>query len=361
MANEPDRNNGNYWNQPAEPGGLPPSLEPARTRTTGLAPKRRSGRERPSISPPIDASLDDEAFISSRISDEDGIHRVGGRRRFRPELAVIALGAIFLAGALIKPWPSPPPGHSAAPIVTANGSAALVALDTPDIQIGIPGDVAQGWSTVNWGLLSGTDRHPGWGLAVAVMPSLTDGLVAPEKASPSATWVEAGSTPSFATLRITRGLSPYAIAVTWPSSLKVTGVTFQYLNGPDYPINVRPPGFPEFAQVTPVPADVVASPADPPAESSPAAAAASIAPPSVGPSPATSFGPPASEKAAAGSVLESGRFWIPPTDASLSTVSAAASTADWQTLPWPWPIGNYWVRINSASGTTMILFQIEEG
>jgi hypothetical protein len=191
--------------------------------------------------------------------------------------------------------------------------------------------------------------HSGWGLAVAVMPSLTDGLIAPERTAPMASWVAAGTSAPIAVMRLTHGLSPYAIAVTWPGNVKVTSVTFQYLNGPDYPINVRPPGFPEFAQISPVPADAVATPP----VASPAIASPSAVPAS---------GSPASERPTpAGSALESGRFWIPPSDASISAVSDASSTADWRVLPWPWPIGSYWVRVSTSTGTKIILFQIQQG
>jgi hypothetical protein len=347
MSNEPERNQRTFWTPPTEPssnvpGDDLPGLEPARGKTIFPAPKRRTGRERP----------DADVVAFARVADEEGLQRVGRRRRVRPELALIAVGLIFLAGALIKPWPSPARTPSASPLPTtptAQDSPDLIALQPSDVQIGIPGDVVQGWSSVDWGLLGGTDPHSAWGLAVAVMPSLTDGLIAPEVTSPMSSWVAAGTSPYFATTRLTHGLSPYAIAVTWPGDVKVTSVTFQYLNGPDYPINVRPPGFPEFAQVSPVPADAVATP---PASS----------PSIVSPSAVPASGSPASEMpAAAGSALESGRFWIPPSDASLSAVSDAPSTADWQVLPWPWPIGSYWVRVTTTTGTKIILFQIQQG
>jgi hypothetical protein len=328
MDDKTERNQRAYWTPSVEPVSGQLDIEPPKAKITGADRSRQPGRD-----------LHDRDVSSSvQVADDGEVERVGGRRRFRPEVILMVAGAVFLVGALIKPWSSPAPARSDSTIATSPESTALVALGPADVQVGIPGDVTQGWSTVDWSVLGSTDPHSGWGIGAAIMPSLTAGLVDPNKTSPKTTWIAGGPLPAYSTMPIVHGLSVYAIALTWPSSLKVTSVTFQFVNGPDYPIGVTPPGFPEFAQVSPVPADAVASPL-----------AKLTAGASARPSAVTS-----------GSALKSGRFWIPPTDASLSAATATPAPADWQVLPWPWPNGDYWVRVTSKSGTTTLLFQLQQ-
>ena len=293
-------------------------------------------------------------FIGRSPSGDEldaGVERVGGRRRIRGEIVVLVVGAIFVAGALLKPWPNarpvatpsaaPTAGPTAGPPVliaqqSSGPAAPTVTIPPWEVRTTAPGSESSlssspgvffgGWDSVDWSVLRTTDPHSGWGFTAAVMPSLADGLVGPDASSPEIRWIAAGFPPLIATLPLVQAQSVYAIAVTWPSYLKVSSISLLYLGEPEYPAYLPPAGFLPNTQVSPLPAARVAS--------------ASIAPDT------------------AGSAIRSGEFWITPSEASPNAASSSIP-ATWQSTPWPWPYGAYQVTVTSASGTTNFILDLQ--
>lgn len=352
MQDEPRRDDRTYWSPGDEVGGRVLDLG-----ATEVGPARTSGKRRKPERPrrALAAGLDHPDELA-RADEEGSIQRVGGRRRVRPELLLIFVAAAFVVGALVKPWPNPVPPASRSLIAAsspspANGTAAPTApvlppnlpLDAggggtapPDVLVGVPGDPAQLWETVDWSPLGSVDGHAGWGFAAAVLPTVADGLVGTGTATPTTTWSAAGSPPAAATVPIGRGDSAFAIAVTWPAGMTVSRVTFLYLGGPDHPPYLPPAGFPAFTQVSPLPAASVASPASGPAAEHNVAALPSV-----------------------GTALRSGEYWIPPSAAAFNPVTSSVPDA-WQSLPWPWPNGTYRVTVTSPGGATILLLHLQQ-
>jgi hypothetical protein len=310
-----------------------------------------------------------EPSVRLGIPGPDEIQRVGGRRRLRPEVVLLVVGAVFLIGALTKPWPSRVP--VASPIAAASQSAPVGAGPSGSLSAEPTGEVAAvapkasypdippydyrwpffgsapspgasggpavptaaptpTWSAVDWSVLTTADAHSGWGFAAAVMPG-----AGPGGAIPRMSWIDAGSPPVYASVPLVRGINVYAVAVTWPSSVHVTAVKFVYLGPPRSPPYLPPAGFLPNVQVTPLPALRVASPSIRPA------AAPTI---------------PAWLNPAAGAPV-SGEFLIPPTDRLHNPISSVLRSA-WQESPWPWPYGSYLVTVASDSGSTHIILEL---
>jgi hypothetical protein len=335
------------------------NLEPLRT-----ARRRKSG------------PIEDGAVVSLRDRDRDdtGPQRVGGRRRFRPEVLLVLAGSVFLAAALLKPWPSAPYARSpssaptgaptepatAAPadLAAAVATPAATALRSPvgwphvpqwdygwpvpdatqPAQQGNSGTAADPrWSAVDWTVLSTIDPHDGWGYGAAIMPDLAQLPPQLRAPSPVTTWVEASS-PRYTTITVGRGSQVFGLAITWPHSIQVRSVTVGYIGGPDHPANMPPAGFPAYAQVSPLPAAQVAS-------SSGVAVGAQAT--------ATTR-----QAVGAGGTIWSGQFWIPPSAASSGAASASIPNA-WRSQPWPWPDGIYSITITSTAGMTSYLLTLQ--
>jgi hypothetical protein len=290
-----------------------------------------------------------ETYPRSR-DDSDMVQRVGGRRRIRAEVVFAAAGIVFLVAALLKPWPSSAPLRQPSPIAAASPTVAVSSRSSPTkgapvlvFQQGISGDLIQRWSAVDWSQLRTSDPHSGWGVAAAYMPSIgqgpatIQGPAGPGAILPMTHWVAAGSPPSGATLPAVVGDDVYAIAVTWPDGLAVTGVTFQYMGGAGREPYLPPPGLPPFTQVSPLPADRVATPNASPAASP---ALASIQP--------------------GDASVRSGQFWIPPAEVSGAALSNATIPTAWQSLPWPWPDGTYRVTVRSQTGSVTIVLRMQQ-
>ncbi len=307
---------------------------------------------------------------SARVIDdtEDSIQHIGGRRKLmRPEVAFIVAGAIFLIGALAKPWASQRPVPSAVVAVSPavatyqpSGSAALAPTveiaaaptsNYPDIPPsdyrwpffgGGPSSENPGssaaptagptptWSAVDWSVLTKLDAHSGWGFTAALMPG-----TGPGGSVPKLSWVDAGSPPVYASVPLVQGLNVYAVAVTWPSSVHVTAIKFVYLGPPQSPPYLPPAGFLPNVQVTPLPALRVASPS---------------------PGPAAEPTIPAWVDPAAGT-LRSGEFLIPPSDQWHNAIETVLTNA-WQSSPWPWPYGTYQVSVTSDAGQKNIIVDL---
>lgn len=289
-----------------------------------------------------------------RLYDEEMVQRVGGRRRVRPELVLTIAGSVFVVAALLKPWQNPLPASQPSPIAAVSPTVAVIVAPSPDhntdtsnvavVKFGIPDNLVQRWSAVDWRELRTTDPHSSWGFAAATMPSVGEGpaIIAgpagPGTILPMTSWVAAGSPPSNATLPVVVGQNVYAIAVTWPDNLKVTGVTFQFTGGSGREPYLPPPGFPPFTQVSPLPAERVASPAAATETDRPAASSV-----------------PASHQA-----IRSGQFWIPPAEESGNALSSSVIPTAWKSLPWPWPAGTYRVTITSQTEPVTIVLQLQQ-
>ena len=348
-----------YWSPDDQAVGRVVDLDPLDDSRENPRPGRRAG-----LGP-------GPAATSNRlgIPEADDIQHIGGRRRLRPEVAVLVVATIFLVGALAKPWPSQPPaasalaaasrspsesaGPSASAEVEPSGAIAVAssAATYPDIP---PSDYRwpffgsapsagpasspaaetvaplPTWSIVDWSPLTAPDSHSGWGFAAAEMPGS-----GPNAAIPRISWVDAGSPPVYASVPLVQGLNVYAVAVTWPSSVRVTSIKFVYLGPPQSPPYLPPDGFLPNGQVTPMPALRVALPSVRPA-------ASPTIPPWVDPN---------------AGALQSGEFLIPPTAALHNPIASVLTTA-WQDSPWPWPYGSYQITVTADGGSRNIILDL---
>jgi hypothetical protein len=323
------------------------------------------------------ADPDRDLVRASPHGSPDGTEtqRLGGRRRFRPEVMLVLAGSVFLVAALLKPWSSAFPERG--PVATATGQptsgptelasvtpAGPVAEagtpaptawqspvgwpDVPQWDYGwpVPGASQQAgsgiaadprWTAVDWTVLGSLDPHDSWGYSTAVMPDLARlpaGATAP---SPVTTWVPAAA-PRYTTIDVGPGSQVFGLAVTWPHGLEVKSVTVGYIGGPEHPANMPPAGFPAYAQVSPLPAAQVAS-------------SPTVDGPGAAPSPTT-------RAVGAAEILGSGQFWIAPSAGS-SGPAAGSITSAWRSQPWPWPAGIYAITITSTVGTANYLLTLQ--
>ncbi|HEU6440009.1 MAG TPA: hypothetical protein VFC12_06180 [Terriglobales bacterium] len=355
MRDDKRRDERTAWSSIEQPDGLVVEIEPAEADLVRVGRRPRSDAQR--RRPALDAAI--------AASDEGMPQRVGGRGRFRPEVALVLVAVVFVAGALIKPWPAPAPAGSPSPIAAASPSSSIAAgpsaaiaeaqpaasypnirpynyrwpfvgpsssaaPSAPGSEVGPVAAATPQWSAVDWSILGGSDPHAGWGFTAALMPS-----PGANAASPTTNWVGAGSPPVYAAVPLVRGRYAYAIAVTWPSDVTVTGLKFVYLGPPQSPAYLPPEGFVTDVQVTPLPAESVSM---------------SV----VGPAATTTIPP---WVRGGGGAIRSGSFWIPPSESSLSALSSSLDAA-WQSSPWPWPYGAYQVTVTSASGPTNIILDL---
>ncbi len=302
---------------------------------------------------------------------EEAFGRVGGKRRYRPEVVLVVAGLVFVTGALLKPWPAPATAPSPSLIAAATASPSAVGFpdappwddrypffgppDTnqPNAQLGIASHFARRWGAIDWSLLSSIDPHLAWGFGAASLPNVAAATASADGLAPAVTWAAAGSASGHSMLNVGPGRRAYALAVTWPIDVNVSSVGFTYLGGPENPDYLAPPGFPAFTQVSPLPAAEVAS------------RSGAVAQTTVGPSAIpTASGPRAGSASGSrvvpgsGPTVLSGEFWIPPSEESWPA-SRGSVPAAWQTLPWPWPNGTYRVTITTQAGTTVVMLDLQ--
>jgi hypothetical protein len=360
MRDDKYRDEREAWSSDKHVDGHVVDIEPAESTPGRVAVGPRSNVKESRPGPPSGGFGDREDGLAERVSR---------RRRVRPEVLLVAIATVFLAGALIKPWTAHVPAPSSAPIglvspssiATDTASGLTAAADTADpgaspgaTYPNIPptdytfpyfgstpffGSSSSApsqalatpvWSAVDWSVLGATDPHSGWGFTAALMPSPNANA-----ASPATNWVDAGSPPVYASVPLVRGRYAYAIAVTWPADLNVTGLTFVYLAPPRSPPYVPPADFSPNAQVTPLPADSVTSP-------------------SATPAPIATIPPWFRNGSEA---IPSGSFWIAPSEESPAGSSSSVNAA-WQSDPWPWPYGSYLVTVTSDRGKTHIVLDL---
>ena len=287
-----------------------------------------------------------------------GLARIGRRGWLRPEVLALLAGIVFVVAALVKPWPNPAATPSAArgsgiaaaesPLASAAGPDAsgldgstgvdnLAQLPAHDFRAGPwppplqeptqPADPA--WAAVDWSFLSRLDSHTHWGVSALAMPGQA---AAAGTATPVITWAQEVAPWSPSQITVPPNSATYALAITWPSSIEVESISFDYLSYTDPRVNV-----------TAVPAAVVATP-------HPGAPSASPAPTPV---PTASPTPTASPASA----LVSGMFWIPPSS-DLTEPSPAAPLAAWRRSPWSWPAGAYRIALATNAGTMIVALQL---
>jgi hypothetical protein len=360
MRDDKYRDERESWSSDKQADGHVVDIDAAKLTSGRVAVGPRSNGEEGRLGP-----------YAARFGDrqDDLSERVSRRRRFRPEALLVVIATVFIAGALLKPWTARVPASSSAPtglaspssIATATASGLTAAASTahpgaspgatypniPPTDYTFPyfgstpyfgsGSSAPSqalttpvWSAVDWSVLGATDPHSGWGFTAALMPSPNANA-----ASPTTNWVDAGSPPAYASVPLVRGRYAYAIAVTWPADLNVTGLTFVYLAPPRSPPYIPPAGFSPNAQVTPLPADSVSSP-------------------SATPAPIATIPPWFRNGSEA---IPSGSFWIAPSEESPAGSSSSVNAA-WQSDPWPWPYGSYLVTVTSDRGKTHIVLDL---
>jgi hypothetical protein len=280
---------------------------------------------------------------------DDAVERVGGRRRLRGEIVLVIAGILFVAGALLKPWPSPAkvshlsPSPAIAAVEPSATPSGPTPIDLPNIAPGnfrglfqpartpVPAAALVGvgatysWSTVDWSALDAEDHHAGWGFAAAVMAGGAGGLDTPSALTPTTTWVTLGSPPVYSAVPLVQTRGVYALALTWPSDVQVRRVSFQYLGGPQHPAYLPPASFLPNSPLIPLRASSVSS--------------ASPAP------------------GIAGHAIRSGEFLIPPTAAAPNPANRSLAAA-WRSSPWLWPYGAYQVTVTSATGTTRVILDL---
>jgi hypothetical protein len=279
------------------------------------------------------------------------VERVGGRRRLRGEILLMVAAFIFVAGALLKPWPnqplnrhSPRPSSSAAEIAavpTPAATAGPTAVAYPDIQPGnfrgpfpVPADTAAPadaqahgqfltWPAVDWSAIALEDRHATWGFGAAVVSSGAPDPTSPGALAPTMSWATLGSPPVYSAIPVVMTQGVYAFAMTWPSDVRVSRISFMYLGGPEHPSYLPPSGFLPNMVVTPLPASsvLVSSPGKPSGQ------------------------------------LRSGQFLVAPTSAAWSAVSRPLNTA-WRANPWSWPYGAYQVTVTTATSTIRVVLEL---
>ncbi len=322
-----DGSEANHW--PATDGrsSLVVDIEPAGGEIAKQDGKRRDDRSRYG-----------SAAASGGRRDDDAIQHVGGRRRFRPERALLIIGTVFLVAVLTKPWsilPSPSPSRQS-PLVARPSETSTLRAGIADLcptfsttATAPPGGKAA-WSNVDWSGLTTTDTHSAWGFATT-----SDGVPGSADSTPRTSWVGAGARPVYASVPLVCGQNVYAVAVTWPVDVHVSGVSFVYLGEPESPSYLPPPGFEPNAHVTPLPAQSVTRSST---------SADGVAPTS-----------PASRSAA--SSTSSGEFFVPPIDTSSGNAPVSTAAA-WRSHPWSWPYGAYQVTVMSDRGTTNIVLDL---
>jgi hypothetical protein len=292
--------------------------------------------------------------------EDDEVQRVGGRRRLRPEILLVLGAVIFLAAALIKPWPGPKPKPSASidaatqtvePAQIAAQSGAPVMNYGPS-PVGWPN--VQSWDygwilagngplpgatnlpstpaptprlPVDWSVLAAAEPHNGWGFGTALVPQTVPKSAMRPVLTPITSWDPTDVAPFSITIDVAPGIDIYALSVTWPSDIKVTGVTFGYVAGPNHPPYLPPPGFQAYTQTAALPAVQIASPS------------------------------PAAKPATGASSLGSGQYWIPPARDGLPGAPQSIRNA-WRTHPWAWPGGIYTVDVATTGGVRHLLLTI---
>jgi hypothetical protein len=267
------------------------------------------------------------------------VERVGSGRRIRGELVLILVGAVFVVGALLKPWvlipahvgPSSSPGSSGIAAAQASGSGQLGAAGATATDAQGPyGRFPVAWQLVDWSNLAKPDPDTGWGVAVATLPTFSRWSSGALNATPNVVWLASGSTPLTATVALPASQLAYAIGITWPKDVAATSVTFVYDGLGTPPAGIGGSGaYPPLTKLTPLPATQV-----------------------------TTQRPSAVGTAA----IQSGRFWVAPVDILVvAGVMGNRKPAElWRISPWAWAAGEYTVTIKSKGSAMTMRLRLEQ-
>jgi hypothetical protein len=298
------------------------------------------------------------------------LSRLGPRGRLRPEVVALVLGAAFLLAALVKPWPHPAStavSESAIVVAEASGTysasaassasvaplASPAATQTVDVyQLIPPYDYRPGqwppptpaataavpvdtrWSHVDWSFLAKLDGHERWGVSALTLPSEAPIGGQPD---PVVSWAPEVAPWSPSVIAIPRGSSVFALALTWPSGLKISSVSIDYLGGAGSGPTVDMPVAAPIGRLTPLPGLAIATPPGPAAQSTDAASGAPVG---------------------GDGGLISGTFWLPPSS-DLASPTPGPIRSAWQSQPWPWPLGTYRATLASNAGTMIVVVQLD--
>jgi hypothetical protein len=260
-----------------------------------------------------------------RPEHDDSIQPVV-RRRLRPEILVLILGLVFVAGAVAKPWGGNAPAAPAsavpattvpAAVSTARSSASLLPSSGPaDLALDARAPAPPSWADVSWRVLKTADSHAALGIStvgLTVVPY--SGPYPPDPPRPQVSWASSRGGGATTVVTIPAYTNVFAFAATWPRSLAVSGVSVAYTT-PDQTATGAP-GIP----IMPVPASEVV-----------------LAPPTSSPAP---------------TALRSGQFWVAPSGYPID-IDPGTLALVWQLGPWSWPAGEYRITLAARGGPVVM-------
>src|ERR1035437_9095411 len=205
--------------------------------------------------------------------EEDGhLERVGRRHLIRPELGALAVGAIFILAALVKPW------GAVTRVPAASASASAFTNDAPLVNVQasqeppLPPyltDLERGWAGVDWSFLSVTDTHADWGIAAATMAEVRTSTPQPTLHVPAVLWTPVPTSTPATVVDVGPDIGVFALAITWPADLRVTDISVEYLGSGSDPPYITSGGFQPYTQLSPLRADSVLTSAGQPTQGSP--------------------------------------------------------------------------------------------
>lgn len=292
------------------------------------APRDRSGQ-----TPPPDSA---QTIDLDRPGRGPSYRAALRSHRIRPERLFVAVTLGFLLIAVVKPWDLMTRSDSPQPTSAEMPASPVVTGRLPQIVQIDPSQAPSNrdWALVDWSFLASPDRHASWGFSWVDVPSGGGSQGLPQ---PRENWAGYGeaSGPTEVVLGQNEVL---ALALTWPDSVRVLGISFEYLGGSPIPPTLQSSGRPEFVVIEPVPASIVVSWA------SPGSARGQAGP-----------GPNRANSQVGGSVdsvqPHSGDFLIAPYRQPANNYTATIGWA-WRNSPWAWPAGRYWITVATATGTT---------
>jgi hypothetical protein len=284
------------------------------------------------------------------------VERVGGRGLIRGEFVAVAVGILFMVGALLKPWSSGPiTGPTSSPTDTASASPVVVlaptvpatataarASDAPTASnapriaaVGPtvaaspqdygPNQFLVDLQAVDWTSLSSPDTHDGWGISAVSLANVVHVPDGSRGLAPRISWTApspAGQTnPLLVEVPVFSGRPTYALAVTWPKTLVAKRISFTYVAPGTGGYGFAPQSELAAFDVAQVTSDGTAG-------------------------------------ARASAAVQSGQFWVAPVEKiTLPFISPPAQ--EWRFEPWAWPLGEYKVTVTSDAGDQILTVRLE--
>jgi hypothetical protein len=258
------------------------------------------------------------------------VERVGGRAAFRTGVAVLAVGLMFVAGLLLKPWAGGPfTGGTARPTPLPPDRTSLVPAAT---QVALlPGFDILDLHSIDWRSLGFPDSHQDWGISTATVLPLAHPSGVARSLSPQLDWIAPVTDSSSGDMTATFGVGynfVFGLAVTWPRNVIVEKVQFTYVG----PLAQRIDGFTPMTELAAVPATQE---------------------PAIG---NDGFDGPAPSSTPES--VRSGSYWIAPVEQRV--VQYIGSAADsWRFQPWWWPDGEYQVAVVTNEGLRTMTVRLQ--